>query len=62
MNLDDDQLLLSEIFVSVSSTSTLTEIQRAGLKQLLLKSLSPEEAASVDRILRAIRRGSVKVI
>jgi hypothetical protein len=61
MNQDDDGLL-GEIFVSASSTSTLTETQRAGLKRLLLKSLSPEEAASVDRILRAIRQGTIKIV
>ena len=56
-------LLLSEIFVSVSTTQTLTRSQREGLKQLLLEDvLSEEEATSVDRILRAIRRGSIKVM
>ncbi|MFK8183118.1 MAG: hypothetical protein AB8B99_07060 [Phormidesmis sp.] len=56
-------LLLSEIFVSVSTTQTLTRSQREGLKQLLLEeALSEEEATSVDRILRGIRRGCIKVV
>jgi len=60
---NDDQLLLSEIFVSVSTTSTMTRSQREGLKQLLLESrLNLEESASVDRILRAVRRGTITVI
>lgn len=60
---DSDRLLLSEIFVSVGITSTLTQLQREGLKQLLLENcLSAEESASVDRILRAIRRGKIKVV
>ncbi len=60
---DDDRLLLSEIFVSVGITSTLTKVQREGLKQLLLENcLSAEESASVDRILRAIQRGKIKVV
>lgn len=60
---DSDRLLLSEIFVSVGITSTLTQLQREGLRQLLLENrLSAEESASVDRILRAIRRGKIKVV
>lgn len=56
-------LLLSEIFVSVSTTQTLTRSQRESLKQLLLEDvLSEEEATSVDRVLRAIRRGSIQVL
>ena len=60
---NDDQLLLSEIFVSVSTTATMTRSQREGLKQLLLSNrLNSEESASVDRILRAIRRGTITVV
>jgi hypothetical protein len=61
--MDFDQWLLSEIFASASITAMLTPAQREGIKSCLLKNqLDAEEVASINRILRAIRQGLIKMV
>jgi hypothetical protein len=54
---------VSDLFAQVTSSSQITLADRYGLLAALLEdSLTSEERASIDRILRALRRGQVKVV
>lgn len=54
---------ISEILVSVGETGTLTLTDRYGLMAALLDEfLAEEEQRAINRILRAVLRGKIKVI
>lgn len=54
---------ISEIVVSVAETCQLTLADRYALMAAILdESLSSEERAAIDRILRSIRRGKIQVV
>lgn len=53
---------LSELFAQVTITGRLTIADRYGLMAALLdESLGDEERASIDRLLRSVRRGYVVI-
>jgi hypothetical protein len=53
---------VSELFAQSSHSGYLTLADRYGLMAALLEnSLSDEERRSIDRLLRAVNRGQVKV-
>lgn len=54
---------LAEIYAQVSKTGKLTLSDRYGLMAALLQSsLSEEEQNSINRLLRGVRRGRLKVV
>ncbi len=54
---------ISELFAQVSCSGQLTLADRYGLMAALLEeSLTEEERASIDRLLRASYRGRMKVV
>lgn len=54
---------LSELFAQSSSSGRLTVADRYGLLAALLDdSLNGEERASIDRLLRLVRRGKVVIV
>jgi hypothetical protein len=54
---------LSDLFAQVSQTGQITLADRYGLMAAILDdSLSEEERASIDRILRATRQGRMQII
>ncbi|MFG3819489.1 hypothetical protein [Limnothrix redekei] len=54
---------LSELFAQVTATGRLTLADRYGLLAALLDdSITEEERASIDRLLRSIRRGRVEIV
>jgi hypothetical protein len=54
---------INEIIASVTDNHYLTEADRYGLMAALLdESLNEEERRSIDRLLRSVARGRVKVI
>ena len=56
------QSALGELFAQANSTGYLTLADRYGLMAAILDdSLTEEERCSVDRLLRAIRRGRIKI-
>ncbi|MGL5509715.1 MAG: hypothetical protein ACRC2J_02365 [Microcoleaceae cyanobacterium] len=53
---------LSDLFAQVNDTGSLTVADRYGLMAALLEeSLSDEEKSCIDRLLRAVCRGKIKV-
>ncbi len=54
---------VNELMVSVSDRRSLTQADRYGLMAAILDdSLPEEERRSIDRLLRSLRRGYVKVV
>ncbi|ERT09991.1 hypothetical protein M595_0211 [Lyngbya aestuarii BL J] len=54
---------INEIIASVTDHHCLTQADRYGLMAALLdESLNEEERRSIDRLLRSVARGRVKVI
>jgi hypothetical protein len=54
---------INEMLVSVSNTGYLTKLDRYGLMAAIIdESLDPEERSSIDRLLRLVRRGLIKVL
>jgi hypothetical protein len=54
---------INEMLVSVSDTGYLTKLDRYGLMAAIIdESLDPEERSSIDRLLRLVRRGMIKVV
>lgn len=54
---------LSDLFAQVSQTGQITLADRYGLMAAVMdESLSEEERASIDRILRATRQGRMQMI
>jgi hypothetical protein len=54
---------ISDLFAQISSSGKITLADRYGLMAALLDdSLTEEERASIDRLLRAIRRGRMQVV
>ena len=54
---------VNEIIASVTDNRCLTQADRYGLLAALLdESLDEEERRSIDRLLRSVRRGRVKVV
>jgi hypothetical protein len=54
---------INEILVSVSDNGYLTKLDRYGLMAAIIdESLDPEERSSIDRLLRLVRRGMIKVV
>jgi hypothetical protein len=54
---------LSDLFAQVSNSGRITLADRYGLMAALLEdSLTKEERASIDRLLRAFCRGRMKVV
>ncbi len=54
---------ISDLFAQISSSGTITLADRYGLMAALLEdSLTEEERASIDRLLRAIRRGRMQIV
>ncbi|NJN87901.1 MAG: hypothetical protein HC881_18400 [Leptolyngbyaceae cyanobacterium SL_7_1] len=54
---------IAELFAQVSDTGVLTIADRYGLMAALLDdSISDEERYAIDRLLRATRRGKLKVV
>jgi hypothetical protein len=54
---------ISEILASVSDTGTLTIADRYGLMAAILdESLEEEDRNSLNRLLRSVLRGRVKVV
>jgi hypothetical protein len=67
MSLQSDLNLLpgaiSELFAQASATGVLTLADRYGLMAAMLQdSLSEEEQRSIDRLLRAVHRGNLKLV
>ena len=53
---------ISEIFASTSETRVLTLADRYGLMAATLdESISEEEAMAINRVLRAVVRGKIKI-
>lgn len=54
---------LSELFVQVSTSGCITVADRYGLMAALLSdTLKDEEQRSIDRLLRAVCKGRLKVV
>ncbi|MBW4544224.1 MAG: hypothetical protein KME25_07260 [Symplocastrum torsivum CPER-KK1] len=54
---------ISDLFAHVSTSGTITLADRYGLMAALLEdSLTQEERDAIDRLLRALRRGRMKVV
>lgn len=55
---------LAELFAQVSNSGHITVADRYGLLAALLNSelLSDEEQYSIDRLLRAVRKGRIKIV
>jgi hypothetical protein len=54
---------MSEMLAAVADTHTLTQADRYGLMAAILDDSLPEEdRRSIDRLLRSLRRGYVKVV
>lgn len=54
---------LSDLFAQVTSSGKITLADQYGLMAALLDdSLTPEERASLDRLLHALKRGRLKVV
>jgi len=53
---------LGEMIVAVRETGAISQADRHGLQAAILdESLSEEERRTIDRLLRAIARGKIKV-
>ncbi|MEB3343676.1 hypothetical protein [Okeania sp.] len=54
---------INEIMASVANSSLLTQSDRYGLMAAILdESITEEERRSVDRLLRSVLRGRIKVL
>jgi hypothetical protein len=54
---------INELMVSVSNHRSLTQADRYGLMAAILdESLEEEERRSIDRLIRSILRGRVRVV
>jgi hypothetical protein len=54
---------LSELFANVADTGELTQADRYGLMTALLDdSLTDDEAQATNRLLRAVKKGQVKIV
>ena len=54
---------LGELFAQVSNSGRITLADRYGLMAALLEEeLTEQERAAIDRLLRALRRGQLKVV
>lgn len=54
---------LSDLFAEVSSSGYMTKADRYGLMAALLaEELGTEERSTIDRMLRAVRRGKLTVV
>ncbi len=54
---------VSDLFAQASGSKRITKADRYGLMAAILAdSLSEEERASIDRLIRSTRRGRVKVV
>ncbi|MGB3402591.1 MAG: hypothetical protein WBA77_07860 [Microcoleaceae cyanobacterium] len=54
---------ISEMIAGVADTHTITKADRYGLMAAILDDSLPEEdRRSIDRLLRSLRRGYVKVV
>lgn len=57
------QSALSDLFAQVNATGNLTLADRYGLLAAILdESLSEEERRCVDRLLRGVYRGKIKIV
>jgi len=57
------QSALSDLFAQVNTTGNLTLADRYGLLAAILdESLSEEERSCIDRLLRAVCRGKIKIV
>ncbi|HEY9866988.1 MAG TPA: hypothetical protein V6D21_22635 [Candidatus Obscuribacterales bacterium] len=57
------QSALSDLFAQVNATGNLTVADRYGLLAAILdESLSEEERRCVDRLLRGVYRGKIKIV
>ncbi|CAD5958201.1 hypothetical protein PCC9214_03002 [Planktothrix tepida] len=57
------QSALSDLFAQVNTTGQLTLADRYGLMAAILdESLSEEERRCIDRLLRAVSRGRIKIV
>lgn len=57
------QSALSDLFAQVNTTGQLTLADRYGLMAAILdESLSEEERRCIDRLLRAVFRGRIKIV
>ncbi len=57
------QSALSDLFAQVNTTGNLTLADRYGLLAAILdESLSEEESRCVDRLLRGVYRGKIKIV
>lgn len=54
---------ISDLFAQVSDSGRLTLADRYGLMAALLEdSITEDERAAIDRLLRALRRGRMKIV
>jgi len=54
---------ISELFAQTSSSGCITRADQYGLMAAMLdESLTEDERAAIDRLLRACRRGRMKVV
>ena len=54
---------IADLFAQVTSSGKITLADRYGLMAAILEdSLSEEERASIDRLLRALRRGQMTIV
>jgi hypothetical protein len=54
---------ISEMIAAIADTHTITKADRYGLMAAILDDSLPEEdRRSIDRLLRSLRRGYVKVV
>ncbi|HEY9633148.1 MAG TPA: hypothetical protein V6D14_07070 [Coleofasciculaceae cyanobacterium] len=54
---------IADLFAQVTLSGTVTLADRYGLMAALMEdSLTEDERAAIDRLLRAIRRGRMKVV
>jgi hypothetical protein len=57
------QSALSDLFAQVNATGYITLADRYGLMAAIFdESLTEEERCSVDRLLRSVRRGRIKIV
>ncbi len=57
------QSALGDLFAQANTTGCLTLADRYGLMAAILdESLSEEERRSIDRLLRAVCRGKIKIV
>ena len=55
--------VLSELFANVADTGELTQADRYGLMSAILgDSLTEDEEQAANRLLRAVKKGQVKIV